>query len=228
MTHACRIPLYRLALLASLATCAHADPIYKWVDADGIVHYGNVMPAQAAGRPVTTFDKRGVVIQQSGPAPTAEQRQQQAADQAAAAKRQRDLTEQKRHDIALLNTYSSAQEIDVARHDNLQQIRQVITGIEAQMQPLLQKRQEMLATNHDQPPVAGLLAERYQANEQRIQDLNAQLDTKKQELSATEARFEADKQRFVELTQAKQNNTGSQAGNSPSAPALPGTGNQHP
>ncbi len=224
MTHTCRIPLCHLVLFASLATCVHADPIYKWTDADGIVHYGNVMPAQAAGRPVTTFDKRGVVIQRSGPAPTAEQRQQEAAEQAASAKRQRDLTEQKRHDSALLNTYSSAQEIDIARHDNLQQIRQVITGIEAQMQPLLQKRQEMLAASHNQPPVSGLQAERFQANEQRIQDLNQQLDTKKQELSATRARFEADKQRFVELTQNKTNNTGSNA----SAPALPKPDNGKP
>lgn len=219
MTHTSRILLCCLILSASLVNHAHADAIYKWQDADGVIHYGNVMPPQAAGRPVTTFDKRGLVIQKTGPAPTAEQRQQEEAQQASQAKQQRDLMEQKRHDSALLNTYSSANEIDIARRDNLQQIQQVITGIEAQMQPLLKKRQDMLDRNDNQPPTAGLQAERYQANEQRIQDLSGQLDNKKQELSATQARFDADKQRYIELTQSKQNGaTGKPDSSSPVSP----------
>ncbi|HET9484697.1 MAG TPA: DUF4124 domain-containing protein [Xanthomonadales bacterium] len=45
--------LFAFALLACAAAAAAAQPIYKWTDANGVVHYGDAAPAGARASPVT-------------------------------------------------------------------------------------------------------------------------------------------------------------------------------
>jgi hypothetical protein len=46
MTALCRLLL--LAATLCLADAAHADPVYRWIDKDGVVHYGDRPPANGA------------------------------------------------------------------------------------------------------------------------------------------------------------------------------------
>jgi hypothetical protein len=43
---------YVLALLLLAAAAAHAQQLYRWVDKDGKVHYGDKPPAGVAAKPV--------------------------------------------------------------------------------------------------------------------------------------------------------------------------------
>lgn len=194
---------YKLLLGAiftlNAATAAHAE-IFKWKDAQGVTHYGDTMPPQAAGRATTEISKRGMVIKQTPAALTPEQRLSNEAQQAQAAKEKQLQTEQKRHDAALLNTYTTPAEIDLARDRNLEQSKLVIDGTNSRIAPLQAKQAKLIQQSGGRIPVKGPLAAEYASNEKRIDDLKAILAQKNKEMADIRSRFEADKARFIQLT----------------------------
>lgn len=192
-----------LALLAS-ALPAQAT-MYKWVDAQGKTHYSDTLPPQALGRGNVELDKQGLAIKRNDGALTAEQRQQQA--QAQARKTQEDfaLTERKRRDSALLNTYTSPAEIDLARDRNMEQARLIIKSNDARLTPLRATRAQLvqqiagITRNQKSPPAHLTQARDANAAEiARLEQLQAQ---KNKEMDETRAKFDADKARYIELTQ---------------------------
>ncbi len=195
--------LVMLALLAS-ALPAQAT-MYKWVDAQGKTHYSDTLPPQALGRGNVELDKQGLAIKRNDGALTAEQRQQQA--QAQARKTQEDfaLTERKRRDSALLNTYTSPAEIDLARDRNMEQARLIIKSNDARLTPLRATRAQLvqqiagITRNQKSPPAHLTQARDANAAEiARLEQLQAQ---KNKEMDETRAKFDADKARYIELTQ---------------------------
>ncbi|MES1999845.1 MAG: DUF4124 domain-containing protein [Pseudomonadota bacterium] len=195
--------LVMLALLAS-ALPAQAT-MYKWVDAHGNIHYSDTLPPQALGRGNVELDKQGLAIKRNDGVLTAEQRQQQA--QARARKTQEDfaLTERKRRDSALLNTYTSPAEIDLARDRNMEQARLIIKSNDARLTPLRATRAQLAQqiagiTRNQKPPPAHLTQAR-DANAAEIARLEQLQAQKNKEMDETRAKFDADKARYIELTQ---------------------------
>ena len=190
------------ALIFSAATVAHAD-IYKWKDAQGVTHYGDTMPPQAAGRATTEMSKKGTVLKKTPAALTSEQRLNNEAEAAKASKEQQSQTEQKRRDSALLNTYTSPAEIDLARDRNLEQSKLVVNGTNLRLTPLHEKQAKLLQQAGGKIPSTGPLAAEYKQNAQHINDLEAILAQKSQEMTEIRSKFEADKARYIELTGKK-------------------------
>jgi predicted RNase H-like nuclease (RuvC/YqgF family) len=175
-------------IIIGLTPIAHAD-IYKWKDAQGVTHYGDTMPPQAAGRATIEMNKKGNIIKETAAALTPEQRAQNDAEQAKLKKDAQTLTEQKRHDSALLNTYTSPAEIDLARDRSLEQYKLVIDGTNAQLAPLRDKQSKLSPKSAE-----------YAENMKRISDLEGVLTQKNTEMAATKAKFAADRARYIELT----------------------------
>ena len=190
------------AFMLSVATLAHAE-IFKWKDAQGVTHYGDTMPPQAAGRATTEMSKRGMVIKQTPAALTPEQRLTDEAEQARAAKEKQIRIEQKRHDAALLNTYTTPAEIDLARDRNLEQSKLVIDGTNSRLAPLQAKQAKLVQQADGKVPAKGPLAAEYAENAKHIDDLETILAQKNKEMADIRSRFEADKARFIELTGQK-------------------------
>ena len=92
--------------------------MYKWVDENGVTHYGDSIPPEYRNRANEELNKRGVIIKKNDAALTPEQIK---AKEAELAKRKQEK-ETNRRDAVLLGTYSSAEEIDLARDRNLRQI----------------------------------------------------------------------------------------------------------
>ncbi|MGB8327358.1 MAG: DUF4124 domain-containing protein, partial [Steroidobacteraceae bacterium] len=72
------LSLIAATLLASLAGYAHADPsrpteTYKWVDARGVIHYGDRVPPEAAARERAVLNEQGVAVRQLEAQKTPEQ-----------------------------------------------------------------------------------------------------------------------------------------------------------
>jgi hypothetical protein len=174
-----------------LTSTAHAE-IYKWKDAQGVVHYGDTMPPQVAGSATTEFNKKGNIVKQNAAALTPEQRAKLAADEAEAAKTKQATIEQKRHDTALLNTYTSPAEIDLARDRSLEQYKLVLTGTNARLTPLRAKQKKL-----------PLKSAEYIETTQRITDLEGIIKKTNQDMADTTAKFDADKAHFIELTGKK-------------------------
>ncbi|WP_124948586.1 DUF4124 domain-containing protein [Sulfuriferula thiophila] len=187
------------ALALSTATVAHAD-IYKWKDAQGVTHYGDTMPPQAAGRATTEMSKRGTVLKQTPAALTPEQRLNNEAEAAKITKEQQSQTEQKRHDSALLNTYTSPAEIDLARDRSLEQSKLVVDGTNLRLAPLRDKQAKLIKQSGGKIPGTGPQAAEYAANLKHITELEDILSQKSKEMADIRSKFDADKTRFIELT----------------------------
>ncbi len=175
-------------LILNLAPLAHAD-IYKWKDAQGVTHYGDTMPPQAAGRATIEMNKKGNIVKETAAALNPQQRAQNEIEQTQLKKEAQTLTEQKRRDSALLNTYTSPSEIDLARDRSLEQYNLVINGTNARLEPLRAKQAKLSPKSAE-----------YAENMKRISDLQDLLTQKNREMATTKAKFGADRARYIELT----------------------------
>lgn len=182
-------------LATAFSSISHAD-IYKWRDANGVLHYGNTLPAQAAGSAMTTFDNHGQVVTQTAAALTDKQRQALAAKNAEEEKRLLAQQAQQRSDNALINTYTTPQEIDAARDHNLALTQLVIESLHSRMTPLLAKRANLIKN------AGGKISKNpnYVSNETEIANLQAQLTQNQQALVSTRQKYDQEKARYIELT----------------------------
>jgi len=88
---------------------------YKWVDEKGVIHYSDKMPPEAADKGRTVLDKQARPVKRIDPALTPEQRRAREVEdeqKRAAAKAQEEVA---RRDRALVSSYTSEAEIDLAR-----------------------------------------------------------------------------------------------------------------
>jgi Domain of unknown function (DUF4124) len=88
---------------------------YKWVDDQGVTHYGDTVPAEYAQKERSVLNSRGVEINRVEGRKTAEQ--QQAANAA-----EQKETDRRQHDQFLLRTYTSTRDIERLRDERLDQL----------------------------------------------------------------------------------------------------------
>jgi hypothetical protein len=121
---------------AVLAACFISAPavhaqgkIVCWKDAAGkVVGCGDKVPLEYAGGGTKELDKQGNVRKTGESAAEAEKRKAQEKEQALAREEEKKrLTEQKRQDSALLNTFSNEKEIDLKRDRELKALDNFIT-----------------------------------------------------------------------------------------------------
>jgi hypothetical protein len=89
---------------------------YRWVDEQGIVHYGDRIPPQYAQQEQTVLNNQGVEIRHLDAPKSPEQL-------AAEARIEQSVTRQKQHDNFLLTTYTSVKDIEALRDLRLEQLR---------------------------------------------------------------------------------------------------------
>lgn len=103
-----------ITLGAALASTS-ALAVYKCVDEKGVTHYGDVMPPQCAKKAITEMSKQGSVVKQYEAPLTPEQLKAQDEEREKRREGEKKLAEQKLKDHALIATYGSEREFDVAR-----------------------------------------------------------------------------------------------------------------
>ncbi|NOT65733.1 MAG: DUF4124 domain-containing protein [Methylotenera sp.] len=183
-----------LLLLAHLLTFSHhasAGKIVKWKDDQGVTHYGDRVPTQYANRESSELNKQGVMVKQHKPANP----QAQAFDIA--------KVEQDKKDKALLNTFTNAEEIDLARDRNLQLDLVAVEGLQVQKKTSLKR----LATSQSyadslakkKKPVPADLNAEIKANQAEVDKQEQQISERKAIMEKTRKRFDDDKARFIML-----------------------------
>ncbi len=197
------LAIFALAALATHAGSTHAA-LYKWVDEHGEVHYSDKVPAEAVNKGNVELNKQAIPIKKTEPAPTPEQLKAKAAEderQRQAAKQQEEIS---RRDRALLASYTSENEIDLARARAMQTIDNVLQSTQAYMAQLVKRRDGLLAKKAaagDKVPVnVEHELEMLNGEIERQGDLMAQ---KKREAATVTAKYDKDKQRWHELVAAK-------------------------
>ena len=114
------IRILTLALLIS-AQLAHADAkIVKWVDSKGVTHYGDRPPSFAESKSNVEMNKQGMVTKKNAVAPPKDTAQDLMQQQ------------QQRKDKILLDSYTNANEIDLARDRSLEMSKAALTSLASQ------------------------------------------------------------------------------------------------
>ena len=120
-------------LAAAWAGAAAAAPsksvTYRWVDDQGIVHYGDHVPPQYSQKEHTELNAEGVELKRLDAEKSPEQ---QARD----ARTQEVILRQKQHDSFLLTTYTSVADIEALRDERLQQLKAQRAAAEAYVETL--------------------------------------------------------------------------------------------
>jgi len=194
--------LAAMAVVAALALAVapvHAQKqLYKWTDEQGNVHYTDKAPESRGG---VVLDKQGRPVRTIEGPPTAEQARVREAE----AERQKSLDKDQesaaRRDRALLASYTTESEIDLARARASATFETQIQSAQAYMAQLTKRKQDIdarKASFRDKPIPPQLEAESTSVNNEYAKntDLVAQ---KRRELAAVVARYESDKARWREL-----------------------------
>ncbi|HLW73762.1 MAG TPA: DUF4124 domain-containing protein [Gammaproteobacteria bacterium] len=196
------------ALLLVAAGSVHADKakVYKWVDKDGVVHYGSSIPPEYASQASEQLNSQGEVIktqeaqktpqQLAAEAQAQQQAQQQAQAQAAA----------KVHDQVLLDTYTSVTDIERDRDSKLSAIDaqiNVLNGALAGLQNSLAEYQSRTyeLTGKGKPIPADLQKRIDDTQQQYVAD-QQQLQQERQHKQQVAQQFVDDIARYQVLTGA--------------------------
>ena len=187
------------ALLAVFCMGAGAGTLKKWVDKDGVTHYGDVVPPEYADRQQVEIEG-GHEIQKKPTATTGPGASKSAPETP-------EQIEQKRHDQALIGTYSNEDEIDQALKRNLQQVDSRINTIQLQMKSVQDDMdryaKDKAALEQAGKPVDRVLRDEIAQSNARMTKLQNEQVKAQADSEAIKARFAADKQRYRELTSGK-------------------------
>ncbi len=175
--------------------------VYRWVDNNGVVHYGDRVPPQYAQKETTVLNDQGVVVGEL----SAEKTPAQLAE---AAREQQQLQQQKQRDAFLLTTYSSVQDIEQLRDERIGQLKGQLVASEQYIASLherllaLQARAMLFKPYNPEPGARRLpddLAEQLvrTVNEMRLQ--HTALAAKDQQEAVIRAQFQADIDRYQQL-----------------------------
>src|SRR5207302_758834 len=89
---------------------------YRWVDENGVVHYGDHIPPQYAAQDRAVLNAQGVEVRHFDA--------QKSPEQAAADARERATQiKQRQHDAFLITTYTSVKDIEALRDGRLEQLK---------------------------------------------------------------------------------------------------------
>ena len=196
--------LCAVTLLASPGFAAGATNgriLYKWVDEQGVIHYGDHIPPEYAGQEQHVMNSQGIEInrleaQKSPEALAAEEQKRAEAEQS------------KNRDRNLLNTYASVQEIERLRDqrvtllsDQIKVTSQFLEVLNGKLKKLRVSSMHFKPYNSDPgaPAMPDQIAEDLVrvGNDIRTQEQN--LREKRSEETIMSKQFDSDIARFKEL-----------------------------
>jgi uncharacterized protein DUF4124 len=179
--------------------------MYKWVDENGVTHYGQTIPPEYRDGGAEQLNRSGMTVRRIEPASTPEERRALEEKLEREREEKKRVAEQARRDKALVNTYGSAEEIDAARDRNLALPVQTLKTLD----PRLKKAQARLAkleTLRDEhlkngKDVSPYLLEDVEAEKREVQSIRGDMDRNSAMIATIRTRYEADRRRFIELTE---------------------------
>jgi len=202
---------FLLFVTTSFVFCfsAQAEKLYKWVDENGVTHYGHSVPAKYAAGERHVLNEHGVTVKTL----SREKTKEELAAEAEAARlielERQQVAEQRQRDQILLDTYLSVEEIGLLRDRRLLAIEAQV-GVIRQYLGNLQERWEELeeeTRNYNFPysessklpslpeDLAQLIIHTERAMAEHLQTVQAL----RKEQESIRADFAADAERFKEL-----------------------------
>ena len=194
-----------VALLgAGLALCTQASTaagLYKWTDERGVVHYSDQIPPEAADKGTVVLDKQGRQVKKIEPAPTPAQLKAKEAEDERQKAAARTREAQARKDLALLQSYTSAEEIDFARARALAAVETQLKSAEGYNADLVRRLGELekQRTASAGKAVPATLDNQISALNEEMGRQAKLITQKKDEMTAIGAKYDADKRHWIEI-----------------------------
>ncbi|MEX1994342.1 MAG: DUF4124 domain-containing protein [Steroidobacteraceae bacterium] len=201
------LPAVLLALVAGAADAQSGKDktkLYRWVDKDGQVHYGDSVPPEYAEQDRDILNRQGVPVGREEGTITPEE----AAAIAAAEKAARDEKKRKLRDRVLLQTYQNVQELEVLRDTRLELVdaqltiqEQSLANLRAQRTQVLRQASRFapLSKEADAPQMPDGLTDDLERSASDIETQEKNLYKRREERENIRLNFEADIQRYKEL-----------------------------
>lgn len=179
---------------AAASSSGSGKHIVKWVDSQGVTHYGDKLPAQEAGRNNSEMSNQGIVVKRN-------EQTNKKLEQEVQLK-----LEQQRKDNILLASYTKAEEIDLARDRNLEMDQASLQALNAQKDNvsarIARNQKTALGFETSKKPLPTYLTDELKLGKLESSKLDKQIVGRKQSMEATRKRFADEKNRFLALKQA--------------------------
>ena len=189
-------------MLLSVAP-VQAGSIKKWVDENGVVHYGTAIPPQYRDQAHSELNKRGIEIKRFERAKTPEEIERDRALAALRAEQQKLLEEQQARDRILLNLYRNEDDLVMARDGKISQIDGQIRLNYAEIRRMKTRLSEFQSVAAASERSGKTLTQRQQANlestQRSIEQSYAIILSKEDEKRETFSRYKKDLERFRKL-----------------------------
>lgn len=201
----------KLLFLCLALGAGDAGAAFRCVDEKGTTHIGDTPPAACAKVPMYEISRSGAVLRKIDPTPTAEELKVKEAEAAERKEREKLAAEQRRKDMALLNTYSKPEEFDTARDRNIEPVQGRIKSAQERIVAVDKRAQELADEmefyragksktkkneTREVPPQLAADHERVLAERAALTKSIAGYE---KEMVEIRQKFDADKRRWVEL-----------------------------
>ena len=186
-----------IILCAVFSSSAEAK-LYKWVDDQGVTHYSSTIPPEYANKDRVQINEAGREMKPKDNKGTRKSDDNQPTPEEQAA------IDQRRRDKALLDTYSNADEIDLARDRNLQQVNARLNSIKMRLESAQstlaghQKEKEQIIKADRKIPT--YLQNDIKDDQRHVDRLQEEMGRAQKDAAAIKARYAADKARYKALT----------------------------
>ena len=186
------------------ATGESSGKLYRWVDEHGRVQYGDTLPPNAGVRGSAELGKTGQVMKRSE---SLQERKARLAAEAEAARIKKEKDEQNRADQALLGTFTSTKEIDLARDRALEFHKMAIQSAEIRISQVVVNQKEVNAGAAEiikrGKELPSYLKNQIEANQAELDSLNRIVKANQEAMIGVKEKYDADKARYRQLTEKK-------------------------
>jgi hypothetical protein len=190
-----------LAVALLLAVGSAQAAMYRWVDSNGRVHYGDTLPPTYQKSGAAEMNKQGQVIKRT------QSEAERKADAEREVERKRIQQEQQKllqRDRALTSTYTTEAEIDLARDRALEHHKLAIMGAEIRAKVVETNLAELRGRiakieKAGRPVGSGLRDQLDQATKESL-DLKRTILNNEEAMVQVREKYTADKVRFREIT----------------------------
>lgn len=188
------VKLFTLTILIASTNVYAGNKIIKWVDKNGVTQYGDKLPMPNKAEKASVLSNQGITVQHI---------EQKSSD----GEQDQALAAQKRHDNALLASYNSVEEIDIARKRNIKTDELALATLQQKRDNL---RQQLSISNKPKPQHTKAKqkasTEDLKVADQILADIakvENQIKAKEESIDVINQRYEKDKARFAELESGK-------------------------
>lgn len=187
-------------VLSLLSSAALAQKLYRWVDAEGKVHYTDTLPPEAVDQARDEISRSGTTVNRVERALTAEERAAQEAEAAENARLAAIKAEQDKMDAALTGSYATEADLARAYRERFDLLDQSLeaarVGIRSQERSLEEQLAHAAALERGGKPVPATVQSSIAAARKQVEDQREYLRRRETELQNLQAEYDRILQRY--------------------------------